>query len=73
MKKGETKPGGTPERILDLLEIEHRWLTLAEIAATLEVKEETVDRALYRLRKAGRVLYARGLPNSPWPSEWRLA
>jgi len=70
--KAYTHSGRTPDRILELLEIEHRWMTKAEIARTLEVREETVDRALFRLRKRGLVLYAEG-ERLTSPSKWRLA
>lgn len=44
-----------PSRILDLLETDGGWLTVAGIAMELNANEESVDRALYRLRQRGQV------------------
>lgn len=59
--------GKTPERIVDLLEIDGGWLTKDGIATDLRTKPETVERALFRLRRAGRV---RARQIQRW-SEWR--
>lgn len=59
--------GKTPERIVDLLETDGGWLTIQGIATDLRTKTETVQRALFRLRRAGRV---RARQIRQW-SEWR--
>lgn len=46
---------GIPVRLLDLLETDGGWLTVDGIAVGLDVKPESVSRALYRLRNTGLV------------------
>ena len=48
-------PHGAPARLLDLLETERAWLCVARMALRLNLTEETVSKALVRLRQAGLV------------------
>lgn len=66
---GGIHPGGVPDRTLDLLSIDGGWLTVQGIAQDLSAKPPTVEKALWRLRKRGRVV-------SRWREssmEWRVA
>lgn len=46
---------GIPIRLVDLLETDGGWLTLDYMAMKLDEKEESVERALIRLRDRGLV------------------
>lgn len=52
---GWTKAGYLPERILDLLDIDGGWLTARGIAMDLHAEYDSVNRALFRLRRNGKV------------------
>lgn len=52
---GAINPKGVPARLLDKLETEDRWATSPELALWLDAKQETVDKALFRLRDKGMV------------------
>lgn len=54
-RSGYLHPGRIPDQVVDLLEIDGGWLTSDGIAADLRAKPESVERALFRLRKANRV------------------
>lgn len=54
-KLGGIHPGSVPDRTLDLLSIDGGWLTVQGIALDLSAKQPTVEKALWRLRRRGRV------------------
>jgi DNA-binding IclR family transcriptional regulator len=61
-----------PERLLDLLETEGRWMLIAELANLLQAPEATVSRALWRLRERGQVRHRPGKGgHHHQPSYWR--
>lgn len=66
-------PRGVPARILDRLETEDQWLTVAELVLRLDAKEEAVSRALPRLRDRG-LVHSRFIAGPRGPAgytEWR--
>lgn len=55
MIPGTMHRGRIPDQIVDLLQIDGGWLTPDGIALDLRANPETVQRALFRLRKRGEV------------------
>jgi len=68
---------GTPARLLDVLETDGGWLTIAGLAMRVDAQERSVDRALWRLHAKGCVDYrvvemATGHAGPRAPSKWSL-
>lgn len=52
---GALKSDGVPQRVVDALEFDGGWLTVAGVALEVGVSDEHARRALYHLRKRGLV------------------
>jgi predicted transcriptional regulator len=55
MKSGQLTSTGLPARILDVLETDGGWLTTEGVALQVGGRDDSVQRALYRLHDRGLV------------------
>lgn len=68
------KPDGLPAKLVDLLAIEGGWWHEAALCDRLGAERDSVIRALYRLREAGRVEMRRQeLTGTSSYAEWRTS
>lgn len=68
------RPPHTRDRILDVLETDGGWLTVAALEGRVHISQSTLRKALWRMRRDGLLVSRPTIPSGVDPTlEWSMA